>query len=122
MILEGNYITSGYPKKALKFIIQKNLKPNLFTHSNWSDFFLWFTYPKYRSFVDGRIEFFQKNKIIEKYNNFFTSFSENKLLSKKYDINTVVVLNKSEYTLFFKKCGWSLIYEDNLSAIFQKNN
>lgn len=49
-----NWISSYYPEAGLRFIMNNNLKGNMYNFHDWGGYLIWRFYPEKKVFIDGR--------------------------------------------------------------------
>ena len=108
------------PVAAVDFLMKENVTGNMFNRDEFGDFLIYAAYPKYRVFIDGRLDVYGTEKFKEYLKVANLGPGWEKILEKYnigwifYDANSV--LSRSLY----EKKGWRLIYADKVSNIFVK--
>jgi hypothetical protein len=113
------HIDSLFPRDAVGFMQQKQIKGRLF---NWYDFggYIEFYAPAIKTFCDGRTDIFVYNGVLEDYIK-INSFERPLELLDKYDIDYVLfpVDHRLTYVLDHSP-GWRTIYQDKVAKLYQK--
>jgi tetratricopeptide (TPR) repeat protein len=119
--------SGGYPEKAADFILKNNLPDNMFNLFNSGSYLIYRLFPKKRVFIDGRTELYGG----EFFDNYQKILNKDKCainnLFKKFNINTVL-LNADSLDIggllayFFNELDWALVYLDEDSMIFVKDD
>jgi len=119
-----------FPERALTFVEQQALPPQIFNHYNVGGFLVWRLGPRYRDYVDGRAIPFGPG-IFEKQDRLLSispSASEWQYEVERYQINTVV-LSLARYDgvatalpVFCNSSAWSPVYLDEISAVFVRRS
>ncbi|MCX5701722.1 MAG: tetratricopeptide repeat protein [Candidatus Omnitrophica bacterium] len=116
-----------YPEKAADFILHNNLPNNIFNEFNNGAYLIYRLFPKNKVFLDGRTELYGDD--------FFKNYQKILTVDKdtindtfaKYNINTVLLTGigldtKDLSKYFFNNPNWTLVYFDESSLVFVKNN
>jgi len=116
-----------YPVNAVKFIKEKGIVVNnIFNNFDIGGHLLWNFYPDKKVFIDGRTNSYDINF----YKNYRKMLINKKLLEetiKKYNIDCFLITHYNEEVtplirMLYKDRNWKLIYFDEISLIFLKNN
>jgi len=117
----------AYPEKAVDFILETNIKGNIYNEFNSGSYLIGRTYPQLRVFIDGRTEVYGQ-KMFKKFVRICEgdiSLLDEQL--KEYDVN-VVLLNsvffeipKSILNHLYRAPEWKLVYFDEFAVIFLKD-
>jgi hypothetical protein len=108
------------PIEAAKFIEQEHIKGNMFNMDEFGDYIIYRNYPKYRVFIDGRIDMYGSKKFKEYIEvvNFEQGWGE---ILEKYQITWIIYYSKSALSRYLlQNEDWSLVYADKVASIFLK--
>ncbi len=115
-----------YPKKCVDFIVKNNLPLNLLNDFNSGNYLIFYAWPKYKVFIDGRTELYP-NSFLEKYFNIMkgdkNSFDAQ---VEKYNINTVLLNNATAnipnnlFKMLYEHPKWQLVFFDSSGVVFLK--
>jgi hypothetical protein len=111
------------PVGAMNYIDEHSLKGNIFHPQIYGDYLIWRLWPAQRSFIDGRVHLFGKS-----FTNFYqrvTHDSNWQEMLKQYDIDYLLLCNERKFFSSDRMIddarssdSWTLIYEDDQSIIF----
>ncbi|HET9530182.1 MAG TPA: hypothetical protein VFQ92_07520 [Blastocatellia bacterium] len=111
------------PVGAVDFIKEKELQGNIFHPQLYGDYLVWRAWPAQRSFIDGRVHLFG-DKVVQDYRLvFYDSHWEERLAP--YEIRYLLISKaEQEHHMVIDSArsapGWRLLYEDELSVLFEK--
>jgi len=123
----GGFSKIAYPEGAVDFLLENNIRGNIYNEFNSGAYIIGRCYPQLKVFIDGRTEvyggsFFKKHVDISKGN--IKLFDEQ---LNNYEIN-VVLLNSVLYEIpksilrhLYKKNNWILVYFDEFAVVFLKD-
>lgn len=115
-----------YPKKCVEFINKNNLPLNLFNDFNSGNYLIFYAWPKYKVFIDGRTELYPNSfldtyfKIMKGDKKAFDSQAE------KFNINTVLLNNATAnipnafFKMLYSHPKWQLVFFDASGVVFVK--
>lgn len=111
-----------YPFGAIYFLARYNITGNCLVFSDWGEYIIYNFFPKIKVFIDGRFDSAYSFKIITDYLNFIYGTHLWKNVIDKYNIDIVLIhpLNPV-YKNISKYTDYQLVYQDNQSALFIKN-
>lgn len=111
-----------YPFGAIYFLAKYNITGNCMVFSDWAEYIIYNFFPKIKVFIDGRFDSAYSFKIINDYLNFIYGTHLWKDVIDKYNIDIVLIhpLNPV-YKNISKYTDYQLVYQDNQSALFIKN-
>lgn len=110
----------NFPEKAAQFILQERIDGQMYNPYNWGGFLIWWLYPGYKTFIDGRFEMFEPDITAD-----FDTIQEGKKtwreVLEKYKINFLILPPADVHPELAPSPSWTMVYFDNLAAIFVKN-
>lgn len=140
-----------YPKEALNYLRSSNVSGEIFTDYGWGGYSLW-KYPEKKVFIDGRMPSWKDEngyKAMDEYVDILEGKLAFNTVANKYNISSVLLpkrlktknttfeikgrlktilevigikTNNFEFVEEIKKDGWVVVYEDDVSLLFQKGN
>ncbi len=125
--------SSVLPVRAVEFLKEKSLPPNIFNDINWGGYMMWELYPKYQVFSDTRalnLEIYRQYlSILHANETMHLGVPEWKALLDMYGINTIIHSTVNPYSgevwplmsKLFKDPEWHLVYIDGITAILVRN-
>jgi len=123
--LFGNTLwEANTPVGAIDYIQQHNLQGNIFHPQIYGDYLIWRLWPQQRSFIDGRVHLFPTSVIRDYRLVFFDSHWEERLTH--YDTKYLLLGKPEEETHMMmdtarESPNWRVLYEDDLSVLFEKS-
>ena len=110
------------PVDAVSFIEQRALPPELFNSYNWGGYLIWRLYPRYHVFIDGRTDLYA-DPLIRRYLEVALARGDWREALDRYHVNTILVEKESPLATFLTQSslGWSLVYRDELAAVFVRD-
>ena len=123
----GGFSDIAYPEGAVDFILENNIKGNIYNEFNSGAYLIGRCYPQLKVFIDGRTEvygssFFKKYVDISDGN--MSLFDEQ---LNNYDISAVLLnsiffeISKVILNHLYKEPDWRLVYFDEFAVIFLKD-
>jgi hypothetical protein len=106
------------PVHAVKFLQSRNLGGRLFNSYNWGAYLLW-ALPEYPVFVDGRTDLYN-DEIIDQWLKVVRAEDGWDEIIKQWEIQLVLLEPRLYVVNEFRDSGWSLIYQDDVSVIYEK--
>ena len=109
------------PVRAVEFLKRENLKGNMFNNDEFGDYIIYAAWPKYKVFIDGRLDMYGSSRIKEylKIANVQPAWEK---IIEKYDIEWIIFdANSALSMLLMQRSDWRLIYADKVANIFVKN-
>jgi hypothetical protein len=109
------------PVRAVEFLKKEELKGNMFNNDEFGDYIIYAAWPKYKVFIDGRLDMYGSQRIKEyiKVTNVGPGWEE---ILQKYHINWIIYNANSPLSVFLmQRNDWQLIYADNVANIFVRN-
>ena len=117
-------LESGTPIGAMDFIAEKRLTGNIFHPQAYGDYLIWRLWPQQRSFFDGRVHVFGA-PLVRYYRQVFLDSHWEEMLAK-YDIRYLLLDKRSDGDTARiigdarRSTRWRLLYEDDLSVLFER--
>jgi hypothetical protein len=109
------------PVRAVEFLKKEDLKGNMFNNDEFGDYIIYAAWPKYKVFIDGRLDMYGSKRIRE-YIQVANVQPGWEGVIQKYDIRWIIYNANSSLSLFLMQSDdWHLIYADKVAAIFVKN-
>lgn len=112
------------PATAIEFIDKTEPAPPMYHVFNWGGYLMWRLYPKYKVFIDGRLDMYVPD-IYDEWLDVVLAKENWKEILEKYKINFCLISNEPEWNRLSQALeldpGWVLIYWDNQAGIFLKN-
>jgi len=121
----GN-IPIQFPKKiaptaAVDFLRSNHLSGNMFNNDEIGDYVIYWLYPNYKVFMDGRSDMYGES-ILKEYSKVIDIEAGWKDVLDKYDINYIFYYTNSVLVRhLLTDEGWRRIYVDNVASIFLRN-
>ncbi len=109
------------PVAAIDFLRAKPVQGNMFNNDEIGDYVIYWLYPRYKVFMDGRSDMYGA-PILKEY--FKVAHIEPgwKDVLDKYDINYIFFYTDSVLVRhLLTDAGWRGIYSDNVASIFLRN-
>lgn len=111
------------PVGAMDYIQQNALEGNIYHPQIYGDYLIWRLWPQQRSFVDGRVHLFD-SAVVRDYRMAFNDSHWDERLAA-YDIKYVLLSkdedeNRRMIESARESPGWRLIYEDDVSVMFER--
>lgn len=119
---KSGLISYETPVEATQFLLDERPKPNLFNEIGFGSYLIWNAYPNYKVFVDPRIELYSPD-IWRDYIALINTLPGWEQILGRYDINTVIVDPGKQASLvntLNNSPEWGVIFEDQVSVIYQK--
>lgn len=122
----SDVLTYRYPKKCVEFINKHNLPTNLFNDFNSGNYLIFYAWPKYKVFIDGRTELYP-NSFLKEY--FKIMRGDKKSFDsqvEKFKINTVLLNNATAnipealFKMLYGHPKWQLVFFDTSGVVFLK--
>jgi hypothetical protein len=121
--LSSPLVDRGTPVGAVDYIEKHRLVGNIFHPQAYGDYLIWRLWPQQRSFVDGRVHLYDESLVRD----YILVFQDDRWDSRlaKYDIEYLLLPKGDESSKLIVEdargsTSWTLLYEDNLSVLFQK--
>lgn len=120
-----NYCDFNYcSDKAVEYIVKNNLqKNNLLTMYNWGGWIIW-NYPQIKPTIDGRMHLWRDEKGYSGFEEFF-ALEQNFTDVDKSSYDTVFISPEKQIykrlLKLVKEGKWKLVYNDNYSGVFVRN-
>ncbi len=117
---QQNSEETNFPKAAVNWIANNQPKGNLFNSYNWGGYIIWRLYPQYQVFIDGRADVYG-DSFINNYVNVYRAQPGWEQTLNSFSINLVLIDPGSPLArALIQSPGWKIVFEDNLSVVFQK--
>ena len=107
---------------GFSFLKKEKINGNMFNNYEFGDYIIYAAWPEYKVFFDGRGDMYGDDifKEYEKVTSIKPGWNE---VLRKYDISWIIYNANSSLSLFLmQRDDWSLIYADEVSNIFVKND
>ena len=112
-----------YPIRAVMLIRQNVPEGNLAVHFNWGEYAIWHLGPAVKVSMDGRRETVYPEEVYQMNIRFMTGQGEWDTLLEQYPTDMALVRKvDATYNLLRCKPGWVLVYEDDISALFVRQD
>ena len=109
------------PKAAIEFLQANPIRGNMFNHDEIGDYVIYWLYPRYKVFVDGRSDMYG-TPIMKEYSKVANMEPGWKDVLDKYNINYIFYYTDSVLVgHLLTDVGWRQIYTDNVGSIFLRN-
>jgi hypothetical protein len=109
------------PTAAVNFLRSNPLQGNMFNNDEIGDYVIYWLYPKYKVFMDGRSDMYGES-ILKEYSKVIAIEADWKDVLDKYDINYIFYYTDSVLVRhLLMDEGWRRIYVDNVASIFLRN-
>jgi len=109
------------PTAAIDFLRTNPLRGNMFNNDEIGDYVIYWLYPRYKVFIDGRSDMYGA-PILKEYDKVANIESGWKDMLAKYDINYIFFYTDSVLVRhLLTDEGWRRIYVDNVASIFLRN-
>lgn len=110
-----------FPKAAVDWIAENHPEGNIFNSYYWGGYIIWRLYPQYQVYVDGRAFDVYGDKFLYDYMDIYRAQSNWEEALDKQAVRLVVVDPKSGLASALRQSsGWEIVYEDQLSVLFDK--
>ncbi len=118
----GFGVSEFYPRGAIEFIKENNIKGNVFNTFGFGHYFTYHLYPEHRVFIDGRTHVYGEN-LLRLYSNAFVYPATFDILVREFDINYFFLRLRDSALLdrLHRDQDWKLVYFDFFSLIFIKD-
>jgi hypothetical protein len=108
-------------KAAIDFLRANPVRGNMFNNDEIGDYVIYWLYPRYKVFMDGRSDMYGEPIIKEYYKVVHIEPGWKDILGK-YDINYIIFYTDSVLVRHLSTdSGWRGIYSDNVASIFLRN-
>jgi len=113
-----------YPVGSIQFILQNNIKGNLYVPWDWGSYAFWKLYPNNLISTDGRYEETYSEEIFKEARNFTLIGKDYKAsFLKKYHTDVILLPNKLISGSYIQEIpNWKLVYSDNVSRVYLPNS
>jgi len=109
------------PTAAIEFLRTNPIPGNMFNNDEIGDHVIYNLYPRYKVFVDGRLDMYG-TRIVKEYEEVISLQPGWRDVLVKYDINFVFYYTDSILPrILSSDAGWRRIYTDNVASIFLRN-
>jgi hypothetical protein len=109
------------PTAAIDFLRANPLRGNMFNNDEIGDYVIYWLYPRYKVFMDGRSDMYGE-PILKEYLKVTNIEPGWKDVLGKYDINYIFFYTDSVLVRhLLTDAGWKGIYSDNVASIFLRN-
>ena len=121
--LSRRLVERSTPVGAMDYIADHHLDGNIFHPQGYGDYLIWRLWPQQKSFIDGRVHLYDKS-FVEDY---ILAFHDENWESRiaKYDIQYLLLPKDDELAASMlaaarESQNWVLLYEDDISVLFEK--
>lgn len=112
-----------YPTKAVALLRQSGVSGNIANEFDWGEYIIWHLGDQLKVSIDGRRETVYSQQIYTQNLNFKFGTGEWNALLKSYNTQMALINRSSAtYNLLKLTPGWSLIYQDDSSALFARKD
>ena len=116
-----------YPKKAVDFILEHSVSPNILNDFNSGAYLIGRTYPERKVFIDGRTELYGPEffkKYLDLMKGDVSAFDE---IIDKYKLETILLSTASDFFYdiikhIYGSPQWKLVFLDNSGIVFLKDS
>lgn len=116
-----------YPAKAADFLLEKELKKNIYNSYDWGGYLMWRLYPEYLVFVDGRSGSKNTFNASTKIDNLLEGW---KAELDRFDIRTIITRTCYDDTggpiplidALADSDEWAPVYSDDIALIFTRKD
>jgi hypothetical protein len=109
------------PTAAVDFLRSNPLQGNMFNNDGIGDYVIYWLYPNYKVFMDGRSDMYGES-ILKEYSKVIAIEAGWKDVLDKYDVNYIFYYTDSVLVRhLLTDEGWRRIYADNVASIFLRN-
>ncbi|NLG28031.1 MAG: hypothetical protein GX557_08975 [Chloroflexi bacterium] len=114
---------ADYPVAAVQLLKSTGAPGNLAVHFNWGEYALWHLGPRIKVSVDGRRETVYSEAVYQANLNFTHGVKDWMALLRDYPTDVALVMQESAtYNLLSLLEGWGIAYEDEVSALFVRED
>ena len=112
-------IERDYPKAALQFMQAKQMNGRIFNQYAWGGYMEWNT-PKLKPFIDGRMDIFVYNGILDDHRR-VSSLEDPFAVLDKYRIDYVLIQPRRPLAYVLNHSAeWRPVYSDGLAVVFAR--
>ena len=112
-----------FPSGALKWLQNNSFEGNILPVFQWGQYFIWTMHPKCKVAIDGRYETVYEDLAQKEYFDFSHGKKKWKVFLDKYSHDALVLVPASRtYFLILQEPGWKMVYSDQGSALFLREN
>jgi hypothetical protein len=123
---------SKYPQGAVQFLKETRMPGNLFNPLDWGGYLMWYLFPDYKVFIDGRglreDVVVKASKIMAAVNNDLKGMPEWKTYLEHYNVSMIITYSVAHFSgrliplipALINDPQWNLIYADEISLVFAK--
>lgn len=120
--IRNSFSEEEKPVKAIQFIQENKLKGNVYNNDEFGDLLIYYLWPQYKVFFDGRGDMYGA-KLLKEYLKVEGLEEGWEDVFKKYQISWVFFYTKTALSYALSKDpDWRLIYSDKLASIFVRNS
>lgn len=114
----------GYPVPAVDLLARSGVSGNLAVAFDWGEYAIWHLAPRVRVSIDGRRETVYPETVYQEYRNFALGLDRWDALLDDHPTDLALIPKNRfpVYNLMVSKPGWTLVYEDTLSALFARED
>ncbi len=109
-----------FPAKAADALGERLLTGRVLTSDQWGDYLVYRFYPEYKTFIDGRSDFYDPEVRNDYVRMLSAHFDWDKLLNK-YEFDAILAPLEWNLTAAFKRHPeWRLVYDDGFALYFER--
>jgi len=109
------------PVAAVEFLKKERIPGNMFDNDEFGDYIIYAAWPRYRVFIDGRLDMYGAERVKE-YIKIRNTEAGWESVMKKYDMNWVIFDAPSPLCRYLLgRSDWRLIYADKVANIFVRD-
>lgn len=114
----------GYPVPAVDLLARSGVSGNMAVAFDWGEYTIWHLAPHVRVSMDGRRETVYPETVYQEYRNFVLGLDRWDALLDDHPTDLALIPKDRfpVYNLLVSKTGWTLVYEDTLSALFARDD
>jgi hypothetical protein len=112
---------STAPLAAIEFLKREKLDGNMFNPMVFGGYLIYGTWPRYRVFVDGRVDMYGAD-VMKEHDEILRPSPQWKSILEKYNINFIFTNTHSSFSMLLReRKDWKTIYTDNVATVFLKD-
>ena len=123
---------SKYPQGAVKFLKETRIAGNMFNPLDWGGYLMWYLFPDYKVFIDGRglreDVVVEASKIMAAVKNDLGGMPEWKTYLEHYNVSMIITYSVEHFSgrlipllpALLNDPQWNLIYADEISLVFAR--
>lgn len=114
----------GYPIPAVDLLARSGVSGNMAVSFDWGEYVIWHLAPRIRVSMDGRRETVYPESVYREYRDFALGLDRWDALLDDHPTDLALILKEGfpTYNLLTSKPGWTLVFEDAVSALFARDD